>query len=290
MRWCALGLLGTLALLPGSVRGGVTVNVTNCHAYGANSGWLDARGDEGTNGMVVGEYYCSGYIYAANVGWLSLGDGTPANGYAYANSSATDYGVNHDRMGNLTGYAYGANIGWVTFETNYGKPRVDLCTGNLSGYVFSGNVGWLSLSNVEAHVQTDIMDTGPDTDDDGIPDPWEMAKAGDLGTLTKGGDHDSDGALDVEEYIADTGPADDESCLRIIAVALANGTNTLTWTTEPTRFYSVVSADSLIDAEQWMDCGLGRMAPDAGGTMVRRVGAGLVTGDFFRVRAYVPLR
>src|SRR5215831_10821313 len=93
------------------VHAGTTIGAANRYAYGANLGWMDWRGD--TNcGAVIGEYVCSGYIWAANVGWIRLGDGTPVNGIRYLNNSASDYGVNHDGRGNLSGYAWGQNIGW----------------------------------------------------------------------------------------------------------------------------------------------------------------------------------
>src|SRR6267143_3685374 len=88
-------------------RAATTINSANHFACGANIGWIDCRGDA-ANGAVIGEFVCSGYIYAANVGWIHLGTGTPANGIRYQNNSATDYGVNHDGLGNLSGYAYGA--------------------------------------------------------------------------------------------------------------------------------------------------------------------------------------
>src|SRR6266704_1396218 len=88
-----------------------TINSANHYAGGANLGWTDWRADT-ANGAVIGEYVCSGYIYAANVGWIHLGSGAPANGIRYQNNSPSDYGVNHDGLGNLSGYAYGANIGW----------------------------------------------------------------------------------------------------------------------------------------------------------------------------------
>lgn len=137
-----------------------TIDAVNRYAYGANIGWIDWRGNT-NNGAVVGIagsqpglYYCSGEIYSANVGWINLGNGSPLNGYAYLNSSSTDFGVNMDNSGNLSGYAYGANIGWIIFEST-GAPKVDLATGNLSGYAYSANCGWISLNNAFAHVQTD---------------------------------------------------------------------------------------------------------------------------------------
>src|SRR6266404_2624839 len=79
-----------------------TINAVNKSAYGANIGWMDWRGDT-NSGAVIGEYVCSGYIYAANVGWVNLGSGSPANQIQYQNNSATDYGVNQDGLGNLRG-------------------------------------------------------------------------------------------------------------------------------------------------------------------------------------------
>jgi hypothetical protein len=37
-------------------------------------------------------------------------------------------------------------------------------------------VGWISLSNSQACVRTDRLGAGPDTDGDGLPDAWELAR------------------------------------------------------------------------------------------------------------------
>jgi hypothetical protein len=137
------------------VSASTTVDAVNNDAYGANIGWMDWRGDT-NNGAVVGLNVCSGYIYSANVGWINLGDGTPVNGLAYLNNSATDFGVNRDAQGNLLGYAYGANIGWISFETN-GGPKLDLLTGKFSGYAYAANCGWISLSNASAYAQSTVF-------------------------------------------------------------------------------------------------------------------------------------
>src|ERR1041385_2010407 len=76
-----------------------SINATNKYAYGANIGWIDARGNT-NNGAIIGEFVCSGYLYAADVGWIHLGSNAPANGIQYQNNSATDYGVNQDGLGN----------------------------------------------------------------------------------------------------------------------------------------------------------------------------------------------
>ena len=87
-----LAALHLLASAPGS-HAATTIAAAYSFAYGANLGWMNCRGDV-TNGAVVGEFVCSGSIYSANCGWISLGSGTPANGFSYANNSATDFGVN----------------------------------------------------------------------------------------------------------------------------------------------------------------------------------------------------
>jgi len=100
-----------------------TIDSANRYACGANVGCVDWRADT-ANGVIIGEYVCSGCMYAPNVGWISLGSGLPANGVHYQNNAGSDYGVNHDGLGNLRGCAYGANIGWVNFES-VGAPRID---------------------------------------------------------------------------------------------------------------------------------------------------------------------
>lgn len=147
-------LLLCLIIAP-ALRADTTIAPAAAHAYGANTGWIDTRGDV-ANGAVVGLQVCSGNIYSANVGWINLGDGTPVNGVQYLNNAAVDFGVNRDADGNLRGYAYGANIGWINFETN-GAPKMDLVTGNFSGYAYSANCGWISLSNASAYVQSTVF-------------------------------------------------------------------------------------------------------------------------------------
>jgi hypothetical protein len=151
-------LIAVGLLLSPSLFAATTIDSNNHFAYGANLGWLDWRGDV-ANGAVVRSNVCSGYIWAANVGWINLGDGSPAAGTYYQNNSAGDFGVNLDNSGKLTGYAYGANIGWINFEAT-GAPKVDLDTGAFSGYAYSANCGWISLSNAFATLRTDASQLG----------------------------------------------------------------------------------------------------------------------------------
>jgi hypothetical protein len=260
-----------------------TIDHAHPYGYGANIGWINAEADT-TNGAVIGQAFCSGYLYSANCGWISLGNGTPANGQAYGNASATDFGINHDGHGNLTGYAYGANIGWITFEQTYGQPRVDLMTGELSGYAWGANVGWIALSGIK----TLTMAEGPDTDGDGIPDAWEYARAGDLTTLG-GGDADGDGATDQGEYLADTNPQDSAEYLRITDFQTMGTTNQVTWPVETTRLYTLEQATVLSNGMSWT-AATPSFIPASGPDVTETLSAVTNATRFYRVKATPPLQ
>jgi hypothetical protein len=277
-RWfCAVCLLYFVA-----AQADTTISANDHMAYGSNLGWIDWRGDM-ANGAVIGEFICSGYLYGANVGWISLGDGEPANRVQYQNESAGDYGVNHDGQGNLRGYAWGANVGWINFE-NTGNPRVDLATGVLGGYAWSANCGWISLSNAYARVQTTFIAAAADTDHDGIADAWELSYVRTLDALSAFGDADADGQSDLEEYLADTNPLDPDDCLQITDFSRAGSYNLIKWTSKPSRFYRVDRRASLNPSSVW-ETYLSDDAPGWSNVGFNNFGVQY----FYRIRAVKPL-
>jgi hypothetical protein len=263
-----------------------SINPTNKFAYGANFGWIDARGNT-NNGAVIGEFVCSGFLYGANIGWIHLGSNAPANGIQYQNTSAIDYGVNHDGLGNLRGFAYAANVGWINFEST-GAPKVDLKTGKLSGSIYSANCGWISLSNAFAVVQTDTIPVGTDSNANGLPDAWERTFFGTLG-VNPNADFDADGMSNKQEYLAGTNPTNSVDRLRITNSSLSpGGTNVnLTWTTVPTRYYSIQKATGL-GSPVWADSGLGIISP-AGSATTRAFTDTSAPARFYRIEAFRPL-
>lgn len=281
-------LLLVLSAATLAVQAATTINPGNRASYGANIGWLNFRGDI-ANGATIGLYFSTGYVWSANCGWISLGSGAPSNGASYANNSAGDWGVNLILPGGyLRGMAYGANIGWVNFETN-GNARVDLTTGKLDGYAYGANVGWISLSNSQAHVQTDFLDWGPDTDGDGIPDAYEYAETGKLTNLTASGDVDDDGSGDLDEFLADTDPLDGNSVLEITSLSRVATTNAVTWSVEPTRTYRLEQASAATNDAIWSDSSLGDLSPGVGPILTSLVPDPITTTRLYRAKALVPL-
>jgi hypothetical protein len=253
-----------------------TVDAAHPYAYGSNIGWLNVRGDV-TNGAAFGYSYCTGCLWSANCGWISLGN-APTNGWQYSNASATDWGVNHDGEGRLTGYAYGENIGWLTFEQTYGQPRIDLRSGILSGFVWGANVGWVSVSNTMAYVCTSLV-AAPDSDNDALPDDFEYRHTGRLTLLDGryGTDSDSDGVTDLDAFC-------------VVRLSRDSLNDTVSWKARPTRFYVLEATPSLEPGSlSWEDVGGGLLGlfnePEAELT----IGSVLQPSRFYRVRAFRPL-
>ncbi|HEX8076544.1 MAG TPA: hypothetical protein VF511_01920, partial [Chthoniobacterales bacterium] len=177
----AVGLYFSL----GAAQAASTINASNANAYGANIGFVNWK-PSAADGVSIGEFICSGYMYGANVGWINMGSGNPANHVQYSNSSATDFGVNYTidpaspGQANLRGFAYGANIGWINFE-NTGNPRVLFSNGRLRGFAWSANCGWINLDDLNVFVQTDTIAAGVDSDADGMADAFEFLYLGGLG-------------------------------------------------------------------------------------------------------------
>ncbi|MBA4387187.1 MAG: hypothetical protein C0404_04340 [Verrucomicrobia bacterium] len=277
-----------------SLTADTTVNSTNRWAWSSGASWLDCRVDT-TNGMVVGQYYCGGYMYGGSAGWIRMGSGQPTNGYRFTNLSTNDYGVNHDGKGHLTGFAWSASYGWISFEwTNNPDastaPKVNLQNGVLSGNAWGGSLGWISLSNISAYVKTDFMTNGPAAAN-GMPVAWQMSTVGATNIL-KGGtnDWDSDGASDYREYVSGTNPTNASEYLLVDSCTISSGTNfVLTWPSEDTRLYKVETNGALTNATGWADSGFGVISPSSSGVTTLTLSCGSVSQLYYRVKVFLPL-
>jgi hypothetical protein len=282
--------IGTNQLAPTPVNGGnntfnllpsdTTIGNANNFLYAANAGWINAK-PATSYGFRTGDTVCSGFLYAANFGWIHAGTGEPANGQQYSNTGS-DYGINVMLDGSLRGYAWSGNIGWIVFE-NTGNPAINLATGALTGYAWSGNIGWIHLSTVTT-TQLAFLDT----DGDGISDAWEREAAGNLTTLAANRDTDGDGVSDLDEFTADTDPANPGDRFKVADEDMVNGHFVMSFPSLPTRFYRIETGLNL--APPWADIGLGWFQGSATGTTTADLGDPPEAARFYRVAVKRPLQ
>src|SRR5437867_925777 len=131
-------------------------------------------------------------------------------------------------------------------------------------------MGTRSLSNTFAFVQTDSIAPGTDSDGNGLPDAWELLHFGHIG-VSPSGDADGDGVSNLQEYLADTDPMNPSSVLRITQYAVTGqgASDTIVWTSQPTRQYYIQKTANLNPTISWTDAGLGLIIPNAGPTTKR---------------------
>ncbi len=288
-------------------------------AWQENTGWIDF----GTSALpteaprvVFGRSYLAGYAWNTNTGWIHLGDGSPANGYRYANLDGGDFGVNHDGRGNLSGLAWSENAGWINFgwasaevatpfpyadDTEEGdaapslpgphpeRPRVDLVSGEFDGYAWSASHGWINLGTSRLAAERMVR---PDVDGDGIGDAFEYRNFGDLVTADAESDSDHDGSSDLAESIAATDPGDPSSYLRIVNASYAFDLSEaeLEFTSNPAALYRVETSTDLHGGSWSTVAPPGLFAPDEGFRTVRSLNVPPGDRRFFRVVAVPPLR
>jgi hypothetical protein len=121
------------------------IDSSNKYVWSTNSGWFNFRPNNG--GVIVSDDHLEGYAWSENVGWIKLGADSGGGAPYYANTTSSNYGVNHDGNGNLSGYAWSTNVGWIKFDPANGGVTVDKATGDFDGYAWSENMGWIHFQN-----------------------------------------------------------------------------------------------------------------------------------------------
>src|SRR5690606_23805952 len=114
----------------------------------------------GAQGARLHDTFLSGYLWSENAGWITLGDGTPANRTAYGNTDGADAGVNLDPApGRLSRLAWSASIGWLNFSAGAmaapaNPARISpTAPHRLHGYAWGENVGWINLDDADLFVE-----------------------------------------------------------------------------------------------------------------------------------------
>lgn len=240
-------------------------------------------------GASINQFYCSGFLHGAQIGWIQIGSGAPLDGVRFRNDSADDFGVNVLPGGELRGFAYGANIGWIAFEQT-GNPRVDWSTGRLAGKIYSANAGWIWLDEAGASVRVESIGKPQDLDGDSLPDAWEISRAGSLTVLAPASDSDLDGQTDRDEFLAGTNPLDRMEKLGPILLVDGSGTAemALQWPSKAGHLYQIEKRSSLEPGSAWQTL---NPAPvlGVGGQMQFALSPQALSPGFFRVRAFPPL-
>lgn len=258
-------------------------------AWGAGTGWMNLRANH-THGVLVGSHFLSGHAWSGHLGWISFGDGAPANGHSYSNTDGGDFGVNHDGQGRLSGLAWGAGIGWVNFgwaqANDPNAPRVDLLTGHFSGLAWSSSTGWIQLGTGQLRTAT-IFDA--DSDLDGISDAWEHQWFGTLAAANAASDADHDGASDWHEHHALTNPLQPSSKLRTLHHEPVSGGERLSvmFASQAGRLYRIQLS---LDLLNWQDSDAGLIQPDPDASTTRLIRTLSPEKTFVRILPLKPLQ
>ena len=121
-----------------------------------------------------------------------------------------------------------------------------------------------------------------DTDDDGIPDDWEVAHELKVGVNDASLDPDQDGMTNLQEYLAGTDPLDRSNLLQITGAEFVGPGLLISFTTTPGHAYRVESTEDLA-AHNWSS-----VADDVPGTgaivRVMDSNGGTQPHKFYRVR------
>ena len=176
-----IGMLGVGGVM--GVGGPVLAQASNVHpdekyCWGENIGflnWRDAGSPADTQGVRMlpasdpSYSILSGFIWAENVGWISVGDGAPDSGPIYSLTSGSDTGVNVAPDGSLSGYAWGENVGWINLDdsnvyVSFVCPADFNADGFATGDDFDEFTAAFEVGDPSADVNGDGFTTGDDFD------------------------------------------------------------------------------------------------------------------------------
>jgi hypothetical protein len=211
---------------------------TDKHAWTENTGWANAAP---TSGGVTVHYngtsgYLTGLAWGENIGWIKLGDDS---GGPYANTSATDWGVNLNAASNLSGLAWGENVGWIKFDSAYSSLAIDMASGRFNGDAWGENIGWVRFKGAapDYNVRTVAFDKQPQ----GTPNWWLAYH-----NVTEGYDA-GDGVAAWRKYVMDVDPTVSDNYLRITAMTNAPAGRAVAFTPASTRrYYTLTRREDLI--------------------------------------------
>ncbi|NND64538.1 MAG: hypothetical protein HKM24_01120, partial [Gammaproteobacteria bacterium] len=193
-----------------SVISWTTTNANSCSASGAWSGSKDAKGgNESVSPMTT-----STYILTCTGAGGSIADSvsvtvTSAQPLPTVSLVASPTTVDSGDSTTLTWASTDADSciasnGWAGVKATSGSEVITSLTTNSLFTLTCNN----TTGSADDTVGVNVNPIDNDTDNDGLPDDWEMDHFGDLDE-TATGDFDLDGATNLAEYNANTDPTDD---------------------------------------------------------------------------------
>lgn len=238
----ALGTSSSSVVVSSNLTIGGTVNVIDGGGFTTTNYTLFTYGGTLTNnGLAVGTMPTNyvGVIDTSTAGQVNL---VVSNAPPPPPPSSTFRITSIERQGNdivITWSTTGAGTSNIvqatsgTADGSYTNNFVDisgssmLITGSTTNYVDSGGA-----TNVPSRFYR-IRASGTqgivaDSDGDGLPDSWELLYFGDL-SQNAGGDPDSDGYSNLQEYLAGTDPTNSASYFHITAIAREDNGIRVTW-------------------------------------------------------------
>ena len=170
------------------------------------------------------------------------------------------YSAYHDALfltGNLLGYGVSISrialngeiewqVGWGMLQGDYAQDIGVSVSGEI--YVVGdarGDIANRPVPSGERWIEiTKWIDTVgvSDSDQDGLPDSWELGYFGGL-TQDGAGDADGDGAINLDERLAATSPTDPTDVLSIGVKQSTTGGIELSWISKTGRTYTVFSSE-----------------------------------------------
>ncbi len=114
----------------------------------------------------------------------------------------------------------------------------------VSGPLANGNYGFGFATITPRSIE---LPANPDSDNDGLPDAWELLYFGSLGVLGNATDYDVDGQSDWNEYLSGTNPTNANSLFEV-AGANPGASAILQWSSATGRTYSIKSNTNLFNS------------------------------------------
>ena len=118
-------------------------NISSIDKYNwaENAGWMNWKSLHSQ--IFVYDDHLEGFIWSENIGWIHIGTNHSGGAHTYANTTASNYGVNRDDLNKLSGYGWSESSGWINFNPQDNQVTIDPISHSITGYAWGENIGWI---------------------------------------------------------------------------------------------------------------------------------------------------